>query len=223
MRRSRACLPSGSGPRSAPNASSPIAIALTRGEIVVLVEVRSSASMRTEVSSNGARHVVLDAVVAEEQVVRVAIAVPLLDVDGEADVRSTPPGTPGRCARRFGSRARGTRSATAVPLRVMTKLSPASTRRMISALSLRSWRWPMVSGMRTTVAQSCYADVRTPCRLHVAVQPTGVTCTTIRRAQSGQYRGGSSSRRAAQRSWPSAAAGSPHWSQNTTTIITGCR
>ncbi len=47
---------------------------------------------------------------------------------------------------------------------------------------------------------------------------SGVTWTTIRRAQSGQNRGGSSSRRAAQ-SGCSAAAGRPHWSQNS--LVTG--
>ncbi len=32
----------------------------------------------------------------------------------------------------------------------------------------------------------CYALWRSPCRLHRAVHPVGLTCTTIRRAQSGQ-------------------------------------
>jgi hypothetical protein len=40
---------------------------------------------------------------------------------------------------------------------------------------------------------------RSPCLLHRAVQPVGVTCTTIRRAQWAQYRGGSSMRRHAHR------------------------
>jgi hypothetical protein len=42
--------------------------------------------------------------------------------------------------RRFGGTPCGTRSAIGLPLRVTVKLSPASTRRMISALSLRSSR-----------------------------------------------------------------------------------
>ncbi|WP_430784026.1 hypothetical protein [Actinoplanes sp. G11-F43] len=36
-----------------------------------------------------------------------------------------------------------------------------------------------------------------PCSTHVAAQPAGKTCTFIRRRQSGQKRGGSSSRAAA--------------------------
>jgi hypothetical protein len=57
--------------------------------------------------------------------------------------------------------------------------------------------------------------VRSPCLLHRAVQPEGVTCTTMRRAQSGQNRGGSSARRSAQRGCSPSATGFPHWSQNT--------
>jgi hypothetical protein len=62
----------------------------------------------------------------------------------------------------------------------------------VAFLNLRRGR----SGGSTAYA---LVDFRSPCRLHRAVHPVGVTCTTIRRAQSGQYRGGSSSRRAAHR------------------------
>ncbi|MDY7089786.1 MAG: hypothetical protein SYR96_32360, partial [Actinomycetota bacterium] len=47
------------------------------------------------------------------------------------------------------------------------------------------------------VAAAATQDVREPCSTQVAVQPVGTTCTFIRRRQSGQKRGGSSSRAAA--------------------------
>ncbi|GAA4983658.1 hypothetical protein GCM10025792_33370 [Pseudonocardia tropica] len=65
-------------------------------------------------------------------------------------------------------------------------------------------------------------DVRSPCRLQRAVQPTGSTCTAIRRAQSGQKRGGSSSRRAAHRGWSGVPSGAPHWSQYGAPASRGC-
>ncbi len=52
--------------------------------------------------------------------------------------------------------------------------------------------------------------VRSPCREQLARQPVGTTCTTIRRAQSGQYRGGSS----AALAWQSGCSpGRPHCPQ----------
>ena len=52
-----------------------------------------------------------------------------------------------------------------------------------------------------------------PCALHLADQPVGVTCTTIRRPHWGQYRGGSSCLRWAQLScWP-LSIGRPQASQ----------
>jgi hypothetical protein len=113
---------------STPNASSPTRIALTTGITSSWspMSIRSM-SISTQVSKRTIKSV-LDAIVAEDQVVRLAVAVPLL---------RRLPGLP-PC---------GTRSATGLPLRVMTKLSPASTRRMISALSLRSCRWAMISAV----------------------------------------------------------------------------
>lgn len=72
--------------------------------------------------------------------------------------------------------------------------------------------------------QICYGHraqplVRSPCRLQRAVQPVGVTCTTMRRAQAGQNRGGSSARRPAQRACSPSADGFPHWSQNIAQIV----
>ncbi|MEY9925519.1 hypothetical protein ABH926_000139 [Catenulispora sp. GP43] len=55
--------------------------------------------------------------------------------------------------------------------------------------------------------------VTVPCSTQRADHPVGTTCTTIRRRQCPQYRGGSSSARAAHRSWPVAAVGSPHCPQ----------
>ena len=54
-------------------------------------------------------------------------------------------------------------------------------------------------------------------RRHVYIalnKPVGVTCTTIRRRQWPQNRGGSSARR--HRSWPSGVSSSPHWSHHGT-------
>lgn len=56
---------------------------------------------------------------------------------------------------------------------------------------------------------------RVPCSEQRACQPVGSTWTTMRRAQSGQYRGGSYSARRRQGSWPGSAAGRPQDEQNT--------
>jgi hypothetical protein len=62
-------------------------------------------------------------------------------------------------------------------------------------------------------ARFVFQLVTVPCSTQRADQPVGTICTTIRRRQCPQYRGGSSSARAAHRSWPSAAVGSPHCPQ----------
>ncbi|MFC5052473.1 hypothetical protein [Saccharothrix xinjiangensis] len=53
-------------------------------------------------------------------------------------------------------------------------------------------------------------EVVSPCLLHEAAQPVGVTCTTMRRAHSAQKRGGSMTpRRDAQAAWSVSSAGFP--------------
>ena len=47
------------------------------------------------------------------------------------------------------------------------------------------------SSSQTDSTRSSQPLLSSPCLLHRAVQPVGVTCTTIRRAHRGQYRGGS--------------------------------
>ncbi|MDQ1726684.1 MAG: hypothetical protein QOK14_729, partial [Frankiaceae bacterium] len=49
--------------------------------------------------------------------------------------------------------------------------------------------------------------------MHRAVQPAGVTCTTIRRAHNVQNLGGSMASLRTQSSWPPAASGRPQWPQ----------
>jgi len=48
-----------------------------------------------------------------------------------------------------------------------------------------------------------------PCSTHLAVQPRGITCTTIRRRQIEQYRGGSSASARWQRAWSPSTAAAP--------------
>src|SRR5690606_4294414 len=70
-------------------------------------------------------------------------------------------------------------------------------------------------------ATSPYWDDVTPCLLHLAVQPNGVTCTTMRRAHSAQNRGGSSRARGlSQTSCTGSARGLPQWTQY---VLTACR
>lgn len=62
-------------------------------------------------------------------------------------------------------------------------------------------------------------EVVSPCRLHLAVHPVGVTWTTIRRAHRGQYRGGSSSRLARHGRCAPSPAGRPQASQNSAVTL----
>ena len=52
-----------------------------------------------------------------------------------------------------------------------------------------------------------------PCSEHVADQPDGVTCTTMRREHFGQYLAGSRSRAAVQDGCVPPSSGRPHRSQ----------
>jgi hypothetical protein len=52
-----------------------------------------------------------------------------------------------------------------------------------------------------------------PCSMQTARQPSGSTCTFIRRRQDGQNRGGSSARAARQPAWSATAMSPPQRSQ----------
>ncbi|WP_165777703.1 hypothetical protein [Amycolatopsis antarctica] len=58
------------------------------------------------------------------------------------------------------------------------------------------------------------SEADSPCLLHRAVHPSGVTWTTIRRAQTGQNRGGSSSVRFPAQRGCATVVFCPQWTQN---------
>jgi hypothetical protein len=64
-----------------------------------------------------------------------------------------------------------------------------------------------------TVLKPYKCESRVPCSAQRAVQPAGVTWTTMRRRHCGQYRGGSSVRAAVQGEWSPSWSGWPQRSQ----------
>lgn len=74
-----------------------------------------------------------------------------------------------------------------------------------------------------TSTQPARQDVRTPCSAHRAVQPRGVTWTTMRRRHCRQYRGGSSDWAALHREWSPRESGSPQRSQKSSLTMRNVR